>query len=143
MHLMPSPLAGRDRNSSLCLGVFSTRLTRCLHHPPRRRQLTGAQKGNHPMTSMNPILRDKLLQHWQNYHPNLLTELQREGQLEEALETKVEQVTNLMYELEIVQGMQRAAAWEIVLDQYFLPEETDESGSTNQNQSDSPPETSE
>ena len=95
------------------------------------------------MTSMNPILRTKLLRHWQNYHPKLLAELRREGRLEEALETKVEQITNLMYELEIVQGMQRAAAWEIVLDQYFLPEEADESDSTNQNQSDNPPETSE
>ena len=48
-----------------------------------------------------------------------------------------------MYELEIGQGMQRAAAWEIVLDQYFLPEEGDESGSTSQNQPDNLPETSE
>ena len=43
----------------------------------------------------------------------------------------------------IVQGMQRAAAWEIMLDQYFLPDEGDESVPTNQNQPDNPPDTSE
>ena len=83
------------------------------------------------MTSMNPILRNKLLRHWPNYQPKLLAELQREGRLEEALETKVEQSADLMYELEIV------------LDQYFLPEDADESYPTYQNQPDNPPETSE
>jgi hypothetical protein len=84
------------------------------------------------MTSQNPLLRTKLLTHWQNYHPKMVEELQRENRLEEALETKVEQIIDLLYELEIVQGMDYSAAWEIALDQYFLPEEEDEPAPTEQ-----------
>jgi hypothetical protein len=94
------------------------------------------------MTSINPMLRHKLLRHWQNHHPKLLAELQSEGRLEAAVETTVEQIADLMYELEIVQRMQWAAAWEIVLDQYFLPEDGGASDLTNQRQPDSPPKTS-
>ena len=93
--------------------------------------------------SSNPITRSQLLRHWQNYHPRMVAELQGENRLETALESTAQQIDELMYDLMVVQGMQRAAAWEIVLDQYFLPEEADESDQTNRSQPDNLPETSE
>ena len=94
------------------------------------------------MTS-NPITRSQLLRHWQNYHPRMVAELQSENRLEAALESTAQQIDELMYDLMVVQGMQRAAAWEIVLDQYFLPEEEGASDPPNQRHPDNPPETSE
>ena len=94
--------------------------------------------------SSNPITRSQLLRHWQNYHPRMVAELQSENRLEAALESTAQQIDELMYDLMVVQGMQRAAAWEIVLDQYFLPEEADESDLlADQHQPNNPPETSE
>src|SRR5204862_3475978 len=83
-------------------------------------------------------LRSLVLTHWQNYHPTMLAELEKENRLEETLKVTEEQIIDLMYELEVVNKMDRTAAWEIVLDQFFLPEEESSSANQSLNQNDDP-----
>ena len=71
------------------------------------------------------ILRSLILTHWHNYHPKMVAQFKRENRLETELETTAEQFSDLIYSLVIEQKMDYSAAWEIAIDQFFLPEEED------------------
>jgi hypothetical protein len=64
-----------------------------------------------------------ILGHWTRYHPSMLVQLQLEGRLQQELEETAEQFSDLMYELISVNKMEYHQAWEIVIDQFLLPEE--------------------
>ncbi len=85
-------------------------------------------------------LQNLILKHWQQHHPRMLAQFQRENRLEEEVTKTAQQFDDLMYRLVIEQKMDYQAAWEIAIDQFLLPE--DESLFPNQNQEQSPPETS-
>ena len=92
----------------------------------------------------NDRLRSLLLTHWQNYHPKMLAELQKENLLEEHLEATTNRFANLMYELVVVKKMSYSSAWEIAIEQFLLPEEPEEETSNqsqSQNQNENPQET--
>src|SRR5207302_1129346 len=86
-------------------------------------------------------LSNLILTHWQRYQPTMLAQFQQEHRLEAELEATAERITDLMYNLVAVQKMTYASAWEIVIQDFFLPEE-EESSLPNQNQKRSLPETS-
>ena len=86
-------------------------------------------------------LRSLILTHWQHYQPTMFAQFQKENRLEAELKATQEQIIDLMYELEVVKKMDRSAAWEIVQEQFFQPEE-EESSSMNQSRKDNPPATS-
>ena len=95
------------------------------------------------MTSEYPIYYVKILQHWREFHQKMFAQMEQAGRLEAAAEATAMQIHDLMYDLVNVQGMEWSAAWEIALDQHFLPAEADEPDPTNQNQQHNFPETSE
>jgi hypothetical protein len=70
----------------------------------------------------------------------MVAQLRQENRLEQELEATVKQFNDLMYRLVIEQKMDYAAAWEIAIDQFLLPEE--ESSLTSQNQQQESPATS-
>lgn len=76
----------------------------------------------------------RILTHWQNHNPKKLEQFQKENRLEAELERTAQQVSDLLYELKVVKKLGDLEAWEIVVSQFFLPEE-EESSSTNPNQS--------
>jgi hypothetical protein len=75
------------------------------------------------MSTVSPQLRSLLLTHWKTYHPTMYQELVREGTLEAHLKAIAEQWCDLMYDLVTVKGMDYAAAREIAVNQFLLPEE--------------------
>ena len=75
------------------------------------------------MSTVSPQLRSLLLTHWQTYHPTMYQELVRAGMLEAHLQAISEQWCDLMYDLVTVKGMDYAAAREIAVNQFLLPEE--------------------
>ncbi len=85
------------------------------------------------MSTLSPQLRNLLLTHWQTYHPTMYQELVQENKLEAHLHAIAEQWCDLMYDLVTVKGMDYAAAREIAVNQFLLPEE-DELDSTDQSQ---------
>ena len=74
--------------------------------------------------------------HWQTYHPTMYQELVQTDTLDERLDAAALQFTDLLYTLVIVHQMEYAAAWEIALEQFLLPEE--EPDPTSRNQPDPP-----
>ncbi len=68
-------------------------------------------------------LSNLILTHWQQYHPRMLAELQRENRLETELAQTVKDFDDLLYDLVVVKKMQYQSAWEIAIDQFLLPEE--------------------
>ena len=81
-----------------------------------------------------------ILTHWKNYHPKMVAEFQQENRLEAELEATAQQCTDLHYQLTVVQKMGYQEAWEIVTEQFLLPEEPEEeeSSSTSRNLPDHP-----
>jgi len=81
-----------------------------------------------------------ILTHWQKYHPKMVAQFQQENRLEEELERTAQQATDLHFQLRVVQKMGYQEAWEIVVEQFLLPEEPEEeeSSSTSWNLPDPP-----
>ena len=89
------------------------------------------------MSTVSPQLRSLLLTHWKTYHPTMYEELVRENKLEAHLHAIAAQWCDLMYDLVTVKGMDYAAAREIAVNQFLLPEEDGlDSASQNQSQPD-------
>jgi len=88
-----------------------------------KQQQANRQKGNHHMSTPSPQLRNLLLTHWQTYHPTMYQELVQTNTLEAHLNAIAEQWCDLMYDLVTVKGMDYAAAREIAVNQFLLPEE--------------------
>src|SRR5437016_1795527 len=101
-----------------------------------KQQQANRQKGNHHMSTPSPQLRNLLLTHWQTYHPTMYRELVQANTLEAMLDSTALQFGDLLYNLVIVHQMEYAAAWEIALEQFLLPEE--EPDTTSRNQPDPP-----
>jgi hypothetical protein len=58
-------------------------------------------------------LRQMILEHWQKYHPQMVTELREANQLDQTIYEAQETTGDLLYELVSVQKMDYQAAWEI------------------------------
>ena len=99
-----------------------------------KQQQANRQKGNHHMSTLSPQLRNLLLTHWQTYHPTMYQELVQTNTLEAHLNAIAEQWCDLMYDLVTVKGMDYAAAREIAVNQFLLPEEGSDSMNQSQNQ---------
>ena len=79
-------------------------------------------------------LRNLILTHWQHYQPTMFAQFQKENRLEAELKATQEQIIDLMYDLVTVKGMDYAAAREIAVNQFLLPEEGSDSMNQSQNQ---------
>jgi hypothetical protein len=101
----------------------------------RKQAQANKQKGDNHMSTVSPHLRNLLLTHWKTYHPTMYRELVQESKLEAHLNAIAEQWCDLMYDLVTVKRMDYAAAREIAVSQFLLPEE-DGLDSTSQNQPD-------
>lgn len=88
------------------------------------------------MSTPSPQLRNLLLTHWKTYHPTMYREMEQAGTLETMLDAAALQFDDLLYTLVIEQQMEYAAAWEIALEQFLLPEEG--SDPTSRSQADQP-----
>jgi hypothetical protein len=86
------------------------------------------------MSTPSPQLRNLLLTHWQTYRPTMYQELVQAGTLDAMLDAAALQFDDLLYTLVMEQQMEYAAAWEIALEQFLLPEEA--SDPTRQHQTD-------
>lgn len=71
-----------------------------------------------------------ILKHWQNYHPRMVELFRQENRLEAELEATAQQATDLHYQLMVIQKMGYQEAWEIVVEQFLLPEEPEEEESS-------------
>jgi len=110
---------------------------------PANRQKGNQRMSNQPLSNYSKSrLRGILLTHWENYHPKLLAELQRDNTLETVLDQLAQQWSDLLYDLVVVQGMDYMGAWEIGVYIFLAPEEADEAGPSSQNRHDDLPETS-
>ena len=65
-----------------------------------------------------------ILAHWSRYHPKMLAQLQRENRLQQTLEETAERFSDLLYDLVSVEKMEYHQAWEIVIREMLLPEES-------------------
>ncbi len=70
-------------------------------------------------------LGELILKHWQENRPQMVTDLQRENRLEEALSEAQELTGDLLYELVSVRKLDYQAAWEMAMREWaLLTEET-------------------
>ena len=65
-----------------------------------------------------------ILAHWSRYHRSMLLQLQLEGRLQEELDRTAEHFTDRMYELVLVRKMEYHQAWELLIHEFLLPEES-------------------
>jgi hypothetical protein len=71
-----------------------------------------------------------ILSHWRSNCPSMLTQLQRQNRLEEAIQQTAEQTMDMLGEL-IHHGMSYPAAWEMAIQEWaHLPTEARPSFST-------------
>jgi len=77
-------------------------------------------------------LSNLILTHWQNYHPKMVAQFQKENRLEAELEATAQRFNDLLYNLTVEQKLDYKTAWEVVSHQILLPEE--ESSLTSQSQ---------
>jgi hypothetical protein len=83
-------------------------------------------------------LSNLLLEHWSRYHPSMLARLTQENRLNQVLEETAEQFADRLYELVSVKKMEYHQAWELLVEEFLLPEESSSTSSPSQ----SPPATS-
>src|SRR5437588_13082623 len=96
---------GRQRNRLPCPKVYNNiHLMRFLIQYPWKWIFHGPYQPEKADILMNE-LRSLVLTHWQNYHPTMLAELEKENRLEETLKVTEEQIIDLMYDLEVVNKM--------------------------------------
>jgi hypothetical protein len=63
-----------------------------------------------------------ILEHWKKYRPQMVEDLRRANQLDQAIYEVQERTGDLLYELVSVQKMDYHAAWEIATREWaFLP----------------------
>jgi len=74
-----------------------------------------------------------ILAHWSRYHPSMLAWLRRENLLETALEDTAEQFADRLYELVSVKKMEYHRAWELLVEEFLLPEESSSTSSPSPN----------
>src|SRR5262249_12118656 len=68
-------------------------------------------------------LGEQILKHWRTHLPQMVSDLEKNNQLEQAILLVQEQTGDLLYTL-ISQQMEYQAAWEIAMREWaFLPEE--------------------
>ena len=117
--------AERDTSTPSSQEGYNTPWMPCSGRAPKMRKQTQAnrQKGNNQMSTLSPQLRNVLLTHWKTYHPTMYRELVQANMLEAHLNAIAEQWCDLMYDLVTVKGMDYAAAREIAVNQFLLPEE--------------------
>jgi len=72
-----------------------------------------------------------VLMHWSRYHPSMLERLRGQNLLETALSDTAEQMSDRLYELVSVRGMEYNQAWELVIHEFLLPEESSPTSSPN------------
>jgi hypothetical protein len=65
-----------------------------------------------------------ILEHWSRYHPKMLTELRQQDRLQQTLDETADRFADLLYDLVSVKKMEYHQAWEIVIGQILLPEES-------------------
>jgi hypothetical protein len=65
-----------------------------------------------------------ILAHWSRYHPSMLDRLQRENRLQETLAQTAEEFSDRMYQLVSVRKIEYHQAWEMVTQEFLLPEES-------------------
>jgi hypothetical protein len=99
----------------------------------RQQHQASRQEGNNQMSTPSPQFRNLLLTHWRAYHPTMYQEMVQANTLEAMLDAAALRLDELLYTLVVEQQMEYAAAWEIAIEQFLLPEEG--SDSTSQNQS--------
>jgi hypothetical protein len=69
-------------------------------------------------------LREMILSHWQQHLPQMVEELRKSNQLEQAISEAEERTSDLLYELLSVKKMQYQEAWELATREWaFLPTE--------------------
>jgi hypothetical protein len=66
-----------------------------------------------------------ILEHWKKYRPQMVEDLQRANQLDQAIYEVQERTGDLLYELVSVQKMDYQAAWEVATQEWaFLPSQS-------------------
>ena len=69
-------------------------------------------------------LREMILSHWQEHLPQMVEDLRKTNQLEQAISEAEERTADLLYELLSVKKMQYQDAWELATREWaFLPTE--------------------
>jgi hypothetical protein len=69
-------------------------------------------------------LQQMILKHWQAHRPQMVEELRRSNQLEQAISAAEERTADLLYELISVKKMEYQEAWEQATREWaFLPTE--------------------
>jgi len=66
-------------------------------------------------------LRAMILSHWQLHRPQMVEELRRNDQLEQAVLAAEARTADLLYELLSVRRMQYQAAWELASEEWAFP----------------------
>src|ERR1700733_11066766 len=74
-----------------------------------------------------------ILGHWSRYHPSMLARLRQENRLDQLLEETAEQFADRLYELVSVKKMEHHQAWELLQEEFLLPEESSSTSSPSQN----------
>jgi hypothetical protein len=65
-----------------------------------------------------------ILEHWSRYHPSMLAQLRQNNQLEQTLHETAERFADLLHELVSVRKVGYDQAWELAMNEFFLPEES-------------------
>jgi hypothetical protein len=69
-------------------------------------------------------LRDMILSHWQAHRPQMVAELRRSSQLEQAISDAETRTVDLLYDLLSVKKLPYQDAWEMATQEWaFLPTE--------------------
>jgi hypothetical protein len=74
-----------------------------------------------------------ILDHWKRHHPKMLAQLQRENKLEQELHETAERFADLLYQMVSVRKVGYGQAWELAMNEFFLPEESPLSQSPKRN----------
>jgi hypothetical protein len=79
------------------------------------------------MTEMmfRTALGEKILNHWRDHCPQMVLDLERKNRLAQSLFETQERTGDLMYELVSVQKMDHLAAWELIREEWALPQAQD------------------
>jgi hypothetical protein len=78
-------------------------------------------------TAILTPLGHQILAHWRQHRPTMVSNLERENLLKQAVFAAQELTGDLLYELTVVKKMDYQAAWEIATREWaFLPDEQDQ-----------------
>jgi len=68
-------------------------------------------------------LGEKILNHWREHCPQMVRDLEKQNRLEQAVLEAQTRTGDLLYELVSVKKMDYQAAWELVMEEWALPEQ--------------------